>query len=203
MGAPSNGLWTWGLPQRQEDLIVAVVVGAVQMDGLGKAGEAQFLPARFADVERLQATAHVRTVNQFLAGQLLRVADTLGNQDSIHDSPVVKIFADLVLRCLAFALVDHVFEDVLDRRIVLADSIDVECSVTLAGCTCWACILVAAGPPHADQMIHPEVVTPLPPRRLGSSHPNPADRANRAGRAARQARPNPGFAFVWFQRGRA
>ena len=65
---------------------MAVVVGAAQMDGLGKAGEAQFLPARFADVERLQATAHVRAVNQFLAGQFLRVADTLGNQDSIHDA---------------------------------------------------------------------------------------------------------------------
>jgi hypothetical protein len=45
-----------------------VVVGATQMDRCGKVGEAQLLPARTGDVERLQTPVLVGTVDLLLAG---------------------------------------------------------------------------------------------------------------------------------------
>src|ERR1700674_5436443 len=97
------------------------------MDRCRKLRQTNLPPAGIGDVERLKAAAYVVAIDLFLAGQVLRAANRLRDQRRIENGAVIEVLAGLVLRHdLALTLVDDVFEDVLDRRIVLADAIDAE-----------------------------------------------------------------------------
>src|SRR5579871_5257202 len=85
------------VPLDQRDAVMAIVIGAAQVDRRGKAGETQLLVTRLGDVQRLKAAAHVRAVDYFLAGDLLRGVDRLGDQHGVEDGAVVEVLADLLL----------------------------------------------------------------------------------------------------------
>src|SRR5712691_857459 len=111
---------------------MAVVVGAAHAaDRRAEAFEAQFLPARGADVHRLEAATDILARHHLLAAELLRVADRFGDQHGVINPAIVEILADLVLRGLTLALVDQILPDVLDRRIVVADAVEVEAEIAL------------------------------------------------------------------------
>ena len=98
---------------------MTIVVGAAQMDRRCEPRQTYLLPAAIGDVESLKAAAHVVAIDLFLAGQVLRAANCLGDQRCIENCAVVEVLADLVLgRDLAPTLVDNVFDDVLKRRII-------------------------------------------------------------------------------------
>src|SRR6185437_6214256 len=65
---------------------------------------------------------------------------------------VIEVLADLVLLCLA-VLPDHVLLDVLDRREVVADGVEVKRQIAFAAGTGRTGVIFAAGPPDADEMI--------------------------------------------------
>src|SRR4029077_19409433 len=121
------------------------------MDRRRKPRQTNLLPAGIGDTERLEAPAHVVAIDLFLAGQALRAANRLCDQRRVENGAVIEVLADLVLRRdLALTLVNDIFEDVLDRGIVLADAIDAERTVALGF---RAGVVVAPRPPYADQPI--------------------------------------------------
>src|SRR3569623_1800952 len=63
------------IPLRHVSGVVAVVVGARDLDRRDEAGRAHLLQPRLADLQRFETAAHVGAVDHLLAGDLLRVAD--------------------------------------------------------------------------------------------------------------------------------
>src|SRR5229473_2805913 len=113
--------------------MLAIVIGATHAtDRRAEAFEAQFLPMRRADVHRLEAAADILARHHLLAGYFLRVADRLGDQHGVINAAIVEILADLVLRGLTLALVDHELLDVFDRRKISADAVEVQAEIALA-----------------------------------------------------------------------
>src|ERR1700730_17548046 len=102
------------------------------MDRCREPRQTNLVPASIGDVESLKAAAHVVAIDLFLAGEVLRRANRLGDQRRIENGAVIEALADLVLRRdLALTLIDDVFDDVLDRRIVLADAVDAPRTIAL------------------------------------------------------------------------
>src|SRR5262249_29942631 len=133
--------------------MMAVVVRAAYGEGRGKVRQAELLEARFGDPERFQPAAHLVPGDILLACEPLRVADALGHDHRRQYAPIVEVFAHLVLRGLALALVDHVFHDVLGCREIGADRIEVERQIALSTQTRWAHVIFVARPPYSDEMI--------------------------------------------------
>ncbi len=88
---------------------MAVVVGAGRLQRPGEAVEPERLEARRVEIEVFEAAAHVLAGDDFLAGDLLRLGDRLGDQHRIVDAAIVEHLADLALRRLALAGVDDQF----------------------------------------------------------------------------------------------
>src|SRR4030095_7843971 len=167
---------------------VTVVIGAVYSgDWRPKAGQAELFPARFADVERLEAAPDILAGHDLLARQLLRVADCFGYQNGVVDAAVVEILSELVLLDLALALVHDVFLDVLERGIVRPKSVEVEREIAFGFLTAATSIVITARPPDADEMIHGEAVLgrALDRRRIHRA-PAPHDHPRRTIAADRQ-----------------
>ena len=79
------------------------------------------------NVERFETAPNVLAVDRLLARDLLSRTDGFRDQNGIPDGAIVEVLAHLVLRGdLALALVDDVFEDVLNDREVGADRVEVE-----------------------------------------------------------------------------
>src|ERR1700723_262829 len=143
------------IPLDQRDTGMAVMVGAGQMDRRSKAVHAQFLPALRGDVEILETAAHVFAVDDFLAGQFLGRADRFCDDCRIENTAIVEILAGLIFRRdLALTLIDDVLDDILDYRIVGTDTVDIERAIALGIGAGRTRIVVAAGPPAADQLVH-------------------------------------------------
>ena len=86
------------------------------MDRCCEPWQTYLLPAGIGDVESLKAAAHVVAMDLFLACQALCAADRLGDQRRVENGAIVEILAGLIFRRdLALTLVEHVFDDVLDR----------------------------------------------------------------------------------------
>src|ERR1700730_478237 len=134
--------------------MVAVVVRATHFDWAGEALEPEFFPARRRDLQAFEAATDVVGVDHLLASQLLGVADCLGNDRRVQNPAVIEVLADLVLRRLALALVDDVFHDVLNGRIVGPDAVEVQRQVAFAAGRSRTRVILAARPPDADEMIH-------------------------------------------------
>ena len=111
--------------------MVAIVVVAGHLDRAGESLEAKFLPARLGDLQRLETAPHIFAGDVLLAGDLLRVADRLGDQHGVENAAVVEVLADFVLLRLPFALVHDMFHDILDGRIVRADLMQVQAEIAL------------------------------------------------------------------------
>src|SRR5262249_15006615 len=84
------------IPFCEVDTVMPVVVAAAYAEGSRKALHAQFLQARFRDVQGFEAAADIFTGHDLLAGYLLGVADCLGDDDRIEDAAVVEILANLI-----------------------------------------------------------------------------------------------------------
>ena len=172
--------------------MVPVVIGARDVDRRREVFEPDLLPARLGDLERLQSAPHVLAGNLLLAGELLGGADRLGDQHRVEHAAVVEILADLVAADLALALVDHVFEDVLNRREAGADRIDVERAVALGIGAGRTGVVIASRPPHADQAAHRKAG----PGRLldrGGVHGAPALEVDPVGPVAADVEPQRGL----------
>src|SRR6202521_4973143 len=130
--------------------MVAVVVGTRHaIDRRRKASEPKLLPARIADAQGLEPAPHVLAGDHLFAGHLLGVADRFGNDDRVHHAAVVKVLADLILGGLTLTLVHHVLDDVLDRRVVAADTVEVEGEIALGPVACRPRVILVARPPDA------------------------------------------------------
>src|SRR3974390_1903633 len=105
--------------------VMAVVILAGHLDRRAEIRETDLLPARRWDLQCLKTAPYIIAGDHLLAGDLLRVADGLGNQHRIIDASLVQVLADLLLRRLA-VLADHVFLYVLDRWELVADRIEVQ-----------------------------------------------------------------------------
>ena len=134
------------------------MVGAGDRGRRDEAAEADLLEASLGQVERFEAAAHVLGIDHLLAGELLRVADALDDEHRVVDAAVVERFADLLLRRRALALVDDVLEDVLHRGRLGAGERPAQRLVALGLLATGAGVVIAAGPPDADQLVHREVV---------------------------------------------
>src|SRR5262249_36284781 len=138
---------------------MAVVIGAVYSgDRRPEAGQAELFPARLADVERLEAAPDILAGHDFLAREVLRVADCFGDKNRVVDAAVVEILRKLLLVDLALALVHHVFLDVLERGIVRPKSVKVESEIAFRLLAAATPIIIRPRPPDADEMIHGEAV---------------------------------------------
>src|SRR3974390_715214 len=113
------------VPLLQIGGVMAVVILASYLDRRAEVREADLLPARRWDLQRLKTAPYVVAGDHLLAGDLLRVAAGLGNQHGVINASVVQVLADLLLRRLA-VLADHVFLYVLDRWALVADRIEVQ-----------------------------------------------------------------------------
>src|SRR5450759_2432020 len=86
--------------------LMAVVVGAGHAsERRAEFRQADLLPARRRDVERLEAAPHVCAGDHLLAGDLLCVADRLGYQHRVVDATIVEVLGELRLVHLALALI--------------------------------------------------------------------------------------------------
>src|SRR3954469_11285240 len=140
------------VPLGDEELVVAVVVLACHLDGRGEALHAELLQPRLGDVERLEPGPHVLAGDDLLAADALRVADRLGDEHRVVDAAIVEHLADLLLRRLREPLVDDVLLDVLDDREIGPGEVEAERLVALALGAASAGVVVAAGPPDADEL---------------------------------------------------
>ncbi len=134
--------------------VVAVVVVAGDLHRRREVSKPISFHRAAVMLQRFQTAAHFITGDVLLAGDLLRVADAFGDHRSIHYAAIVEVLADLILRRLAVALVDHVLDDVLDRREVRAHGVEVERQIAFAAGTCRTRIVFAARPPDTDEVIH-------------------------------------------------
>src|SRR5215472_4868231 len=136
---------------------MAIMVGAGYAgDRAAEPGQADLLPPRLGHAEGFEAAADVLAGDNLLAGDALSVADCLGAQHRIVDAAIIVILADFILGNLAQAFVDDVFDDILDRRKVCPDAVEIEGGITLSLRAGGACIVFAARIPDADEVIHGE-----------------------------------------------
>src|SRR5215471_4737733 len=136
---------------------MAIVVGAGYAgDRAAEPRQTDLLPPRFRHAEGFEAAADVLAGDDLLAGDALRVADGLGDQHRIVDTAVIVILADLVLGNLAQAFVDNVFDDVLDRRKIRPNAVEIEGGVALGVSPDGTRVVFAARIPDADEVIHRE-----------------------------------------------
>src|ERR1700722_8546581 len=143
------------VPLHDGNAAVAIVVGAADFYWSREVLQADFLESRRGNAERFHAATEILTIDNLLAGQMLGVADRFGHDDRVENGAVIKILADFVFRSdFAFALVDYVFDDVLQRRKVRTDRVEIERFVAFGVGAGRSRVVVAAGPPNADKMIH-------------------------------------------------
>src|SRR5262249_42719074 len=109
-----------------------VVLARQPGDRRSELREPDLLPTLGRDAQGLKPAAYILAIHHFLAGDLLGGPDRLGDDGRVIDPAVVEGFSDLLLWCLALALVDHVLLDVLDGREVAADVVEVEGEIALA-----------------------------------------------------------------------
>src|SRR5579883_899370 len=94
--------------------MVAAVIAARDAERTREADHAELVEARLVDVERFEPAPHVLAGDDLPAGELLRIADALGDDHRVEHAAAVEVLADIGLGGdLAPTLVDHVLDDVL------------------------------------------------------------------------------------------
>src|ERR1039457_926147 len=144
------------VPLHHVSRLMAVVIGAGHGERRAELGQAKLLPARRGDVHRLESAPHILAGHDFLAGELLRVADRFRDHHGVVDALVVVRLPNLFLRRLALALVDDGLEDVLDRREVRTHRREVQSGKALGLGAGRTRVILTTAPPDADEFIHRE-----------------------------------------------
>ncbi len=149
------------------------MVGAGELHRCGKAFHAHFLQARFGDVERLEALPDFFLRRIFLTRNALRIAHRFRHQHRVVNTAIVKVVGEFRRIDLRQPLVDNMLLDVLDHREIGTGLVEVQRLVALGLVFTAARIIIAAGPPHAHQLVHREIVAGASFTAVGFIAPQP------------------------------
>ncbi len=102
----------------------AAVVFAAHLDGLAEVGQAQLGHAFFGDVQRFEPVAHLRGVDFRRAGQFLRLADRLADDQRRIHAARIDGRTDMLARPASLAGIDDVLLHVVIQRVIHADAVE-------------------------------------------------------------------------------